>query len=72
MVGGQQADMFYSGPDGDVRIKVQNLIGEIGVNPVWVGENDRIQLVDGMGALWVNMVFQRGWSRGFAFKAISE
>jgi predicted dinucleotide-binding enzyme len=67
----QPVDMFYSGPDGEIRAQVHGLIGEIGVNPIWVGDNDRIQLVDNMGALWVNMVFQRGWKRRLAFKAVT-
>jgi predicted dinucleotide-binding enzyme len=72
VIGGQQVDMFYSGPEGAAREQVHKLIAEIGVNPVWVGDNDRIQLVDNMGALWVNMVFQRGWKRRSAFKSFSE
>ena len=72
VIGGQQVDMFYSGPAGAAREQTHKLIAEIGVNPVWVGDNDRIQLVDNMGALWVNMVFQRGWKRRSAFKSFSE
>ncbi len=70
IIDGQQADMFYCGPEGETRMQVHKLIAAIGINPIWVGQNDRIQLVDNMGALWVTMVFQRGWSRGFGFKAI--
>lgn len=72
VIAGQTADMFYSGPDGETRMDTHRLIGETGVTPVWVGDNDRIHLVDNMGALWANMVFQRGWSRRSAFKAITE
>jgi predicted dinucleotide-binding enzyme len=64
--------MFYSGPDGESRALVNQLIEEIGVNPIWVGENDRIHLVDNIGALWVNMVFQRGWNRHSAFRMLAE
>lgn len=69
---GQQADMFYSGPDGETRAQIHTLIEEVGINPIWVGDNDRIHLVDTMGALWVHMVFQRGWKRKTAFKVITE
>jgi 8-hydroxy-5-deazaflavin:NADPH oxidoreductase len=72
VINGHTADMFYSGPDGKPRSRVHTLIEEIGVNPIWVGENDRVHLVDNMGALWVNMVFQRGWKRHSAFKSIME
>lgn len=72
VIGGQIADMLYSGPDGEKRMQIHKLIEEIGVHPVWVGDNDRIQIVDHMGALWVHMVFQRGWKRHSAFKALTE
>ena len=72
VIGGQTADMFYAGPDGETRSQIQKLIEEIGVNPIWVGDNDKIQLVDNIGALWVNMVFQRGWKRRSALKSIIE
>jgi 8-hydroxy-5-deazaflavin:NADPH oxidoreductase len=72
MIDGQTADMFYSGPDGETRDSIHKLIEDIGINPIWVGDNDRVHLVDNMGALWVNMVFQRGWKRHSAFKAMTE
>ena len=72
VINSQTADMFYSGPDGKTRDSIHKLIGEIGVNPIWVGDNDRIHLVDNMGALWVNMVFQRGWKRHSAFRVLAE
>lgn len=68
----QTVDMFYSGPDGEPRSQIHGLIEQIGLNPIWVGDNDHIQLVDNMGALWVNMVWQRGWKRRSAFKALLE
>jgi len=68
----QTAEMFYSGPDGDSRMLIHRLIEQIGLNPIWVGDNDRIHLVDNLGALWVNMVFQHGWKRRSAFKALLE
>lgn len=71
LIGGQTADMFYSGPDGELRSQIHKLIEEIGVCPIWVGDNDRVHLVDNMGALWVNMVFQRGWKRHSAFKSLT-
>jgi 8-hydroxy-5-deazaflavin:NADPH oxidoreductase len=72
VINGQSADMFYCGPEGEPRSRIHQLIEEIGVKPIWVGENDRVHLVDNMGALWVNMVFQRGWKRHSAFKALTE
>ena len=70
-VGGEQVDLFYSGPDGETRPMVERLIAEIGLQPVWIGDNDRIALVDNLGALWVNMVFRKVWKRQTALKVIS-
>ena len=72
IINGQTADMFYSGPDGDTLTHIHNLIEAVGLNPIWVGDNDRIHLVDNLGALWVNMVFQHGWKRRSAFKSLME
>jgi 8-hydroxy-5-deazaflavin:NADPH oxidoreductase len=68
--GGVQTDHFYTGPDGDVRTIVEKLIGEVGVRPIWVGDNDLIQIVDHMGKLWVTLAFQQGWGRGIALKLV--
>jgi 8-hydroxy-5-deazaflavin:NADPH oxidoreductase len=72
LIHGRPADMFYSGPDGETRTLIHSLIEAVGLNPIWVGENDRIHLVDNLGALWVNMVFQHGWKRHTAFQAVTE
>jgi len=72
VINNQTVDMFYSGPDGDSRSQIHVLIEQIGLNPIWVGDNHRIHLVDNMGALWVNMVWHHGWNRRSTFKALLE
>ena len=72
MAGGVQTDHFYTGPDGDSRTRVEKLIEEVGLRPIWVGDNDRIQIVDHMGALWVRLAFQQAWGRGIALKLIEK
>ena len=69
---GQQVDLFYSGPDGEHRRKVEALISDVGLRPLWVGGNDQAHLVDNLGALWVNQVFRHGWPRRSAFKALGS
>jgi predicted dinucleotide-binding enzyme len=68
----QRVDMFYSGPDGEARSIVENLITDIDVHPIWIGDNDNIHLVDNMGALWVTLAFRQGWGRDIAFKLLSQ
>lgn len=66
------ADLFYCGPDGDNRKVVENLIDEVGLRPVYVGDLDQVRLVDNLGALWVRLAFQRSMGREFAFKMIQR
>ncbi|MCB9136563.1 MAG: NAD(P)-binding domain-containing protein [Anaerolineales bacterium] len=68
--GGVQTDHFYTGPDGEARARVEKLIEEIGLRAIWVGDHDRVQIVDNLGALWVTLAFQRGWGRGVALKLV--
>ena len=68
--GSVQADMFYCGPDGAQRPAVEKLITEIGVRPIWVGDNDRAAIVDAVGSLWITLVRQSGRSRHLAFKLL--
>ena len=62
--------MFYCGPDGAQRPAVEKLITEIGVRPIWVGDNDRAAIVDAVGSLWITLVRQSGRSRHLAFKLL--
>ena len=44
---GVQADLFYSGPDDTSRV-VEQLISEIGLQPVRVGDADQADVIDGL------------------------
>jgi hypothetical protein len=69
-IGAAQADLFYSGPDGASRPAVESLIAEVGLRPIWVGDNDRAAIVDNMGLLWVTLVTRQGYSRHIALKLL--
>jgi hypothetical protein len=71
-IDGVIADMFYCGPDGPSRQQVEALIAEIGVHPIYIGDNDRVQIVDNLGALWVTLVFRLGYERQLALKIIQK
>jgi 8-hydroxy-5-deazaflavin:NADPH oxidoreductase len=68
---GTQVDHFFTGPDGAARQKVEQLIAEVGVRPIWVGENQLVTLVDSLGLLWVNLARQQGMGRHIALKLLS-
>lgn len=69
---GLLADMVFCGPDGDSRAIVERLISEVGVRPIWLGGNDRIETVDHLGQLWVTLVFRHGWPRETMVKLVSR
>ncbi len=70
--GEDRGDMLYSGPDGEARTTVAELIDATGLRPVWVGDNDRVQLVDNFVALWFTLAFERRWGRNLGFKLLTR
>jgi predicted dinucleotide-binding enzyme len=70
-LGDTQVDHFYCGADDEAGTTVARLIEEVGLRPVYVGDLDRVQLVDAMGSLWVTLAFQRGMGRQLAFKLLT-
>jgi predicted dinucleotide-binding enzyme len=65
-------DMLYSGPSGEAQRTVEELIGATGLRPVWVGDNDKAQVVDNFTALWFTLAFERGWGRNLGFKLLTR
>lgn len=72
VVNGTQVDHFFCGPDGDAKLKVEQLIRDVGLNPVYVGELNMRFVVDRLGSLWVTLAFQRGLGRRLGFKMVRE
>lgn len=70
--GETQVDTFYCGPEGEARAKVEKLIQEVGVRPIWVGGLETVGTVDAVGTLWVTLAFQRGRGRGIALKLLQR
>lgn len=60
---GVQADLFYCGPDGDTLRIIEQLISEIGLNPVRLGDLDQIEVVDNVLQLWAALAFFQGMGR---------
>jgi 8-hydroxy-5-deazaflavin:NADPH oxidoreductase len=70
--GDQTGDLLYSGPAGDAQHVVEELIQATGLGPVWVGDNDKVQLVDNFVALWFTLAFERGLGRNLGFKILTR
>jgi 8-hydroxy-5-deazaflavin:NADPH oxidoreductase len=68
-IGGEVADLFWCGPQD---AGVEQLIADIGLRPVWVGGIDAIDVVDGVGRLWLTLVFRQGHPRRSAFRLLTD
>jgi len=68
-IGGEVADLFWCGPDD---AGVEQLIADVGLRPVRVGDIDAIDVVDGAGRLWLTLVFRQGHPRRLAFKMLTD
>ena len=65
---GVAADLFYCGPDGDTDTVVSQLIADVGLRPVRVGDLDQVEVVDSVTRLWFALSKTRG--RHVAFKVL--
>lgn len=69
-LGGQQPDLFYAGPEGAHQKTVEQLIADVGVRPIRVGNSDQADVVDGVLRLWFTLAQSRG--RRIAFRLLSD
>lgn len=72
MFGDIQADLFYCGPAGMGRNVVEQLIREVGLRPVCVGDLRQVGLVDAVGSLWFALAFGQGMGRHLAVKVLTR
>jgi predicted dinucleotide-binding enzyme len=68
-VGGEVADLFWCGPDD---AGVEQLIADVGLRPVRVGDIDAIDVVDGAARLWLTLVFRQGHPRRLALRLLAD
>ena len=68
---GVPADLLYVGPEADQALTEQ-LIGEIGLRPIRIGDADQVALVDALLPLWFALAIQRGMGRHLAFKILTR
>lgn len=48
-------DRYKSGPDGKPRVVIEQLISEIDLRPVRVGDVDQVDLVDNVLRFWFTL-----------------
>jgi predicted dinucleotide-binding enzyme len=71
VIGGFQIDHFYCGPEGERKEVVTGLVADVGLNPLYLGDLNEIDLADALGSLWVGLVFRRGMPRRMALKLLT-
>jgi 8-hydroxy-5-deazaflavin:NADPH oxidoreductase len=69
---GIQADLLYCGPDGDAREVTEQMISDVGLRPMRLGDVDQVGLVDSVGSLWFALALGQGKGRHLAFKVLSR
>jgi 8-hydroxy-5-deazaflavin:NADPH oxidoreductase len=70
--GGVTADLFYCGPEGPAKALVEELIGDVGLRPVYVGGPEQVGVVDGVLALWAGLARGQKMGRSLAFKVLTR
>lgn len=65
-----QADMLFCGDDAGARAVVAQLISELGLKPVYVGNLSTASLVESMARLWMTLA-RGGMGRRLAFKLLT-
>lgn len=68
--GGTKADLFYCG-DEHAKSTVEQLIADVGLEPVYLGGTDRVELVEGMTDMWFNLALKQRMGRRLAFKMLT-
>jgi 8-hydroxy-5-deazaflavin:NADPH oxidoreductase len=70
---GIPADLFYCGPDTSALAVIEQLIAEIGLRPMRLGDLDQIEVVDEILRLWGTLALFQGMGRDrVALKALTR
>ncbi len=65
-----KADMFFSAPEAD-RTTVEAVIEDVGLRPVYVGEDQEL-LIDNLFQLWIALAVKQGRGRRLAFRLLDH
>jgi 8-hydroxy-5-deazaflavin:NADPH oxidoreductase len=70
--GDVQADLFYTGPGGDAQVKVEQLISDVGLRPIRLGDNSQAAVADSVGRLWYTLAHGQRMGRGLTLKVLTR
>lgn len=66
------ADLFYCGPEGESQATVEQLITDVGLRPMRLGDVDQVELVDSVLRLWFALASGQQMGRHLAFKVLTR
>jgi predicted dinucleotide-binding enzyme len=69
---GTPADLFFCGTDGEPRATVEQLISDIGLQPVYLGGVEQVGVIDSLLGLWFALAIGQGKGRHLAFKMLTR
>ncbi|MFN8074764.1 MAG: NAD(P)-binding domain-containing protein [Kineosporiaceae bacterium] len=72
VISGVAADLPFVGADSPDRSTVEELISALGLTPLWLGDLDAADTLDGLVKAWFALAIQQGRGRHVAFKLLSD
>ena len=72
IIGGQQADLIYAAEEGRATDVAEQLIRDVGLQPVWLGGVEAFDTVDALTRLWFTLALRRGLGRHLALKVLHD
>ena len=72
LFGDIQADLFYCGPGDTGQVAAEQMIGDVGLRPVRLGNLNQVGLVVTIGGPWFALAFGQGMGRQLAFKVLTR
>ncbi|WP_405091257.1 NAD(P)-binding domain-containing protein [Micromonospora sp. NBC_01392] len=72
VIDGARADLVFCGPDGPDRVRVADLITDVGLRPIHLGGLDAADLVDGVTRLWFALAFRQGHGRHHGIRVLTD
>lgn len=74
VIDGVRADLPFCGPGGPAAstdlLTVRKLISDVGLTPLWLGELDTAEILDGVLRLWYSLAVDRNLGRRLALRAL--
>lgn len=71
VVGREQASLFFCAP-AEGKEAAEALIADVGLQPVYLGGNDQIELIDSLAKVWFRLAFGQKMGRRVALRLIHD